>query len=199
MTEEEYQTLARLAPDRKYEYINGVAYLMSGGSVAPDRIRRNITFALDTLLRDRSCSVFGPAVQVMIGLRKKSTPHSVDPDTTVSCDPGDRELDTLLVRHPRVVVEVLSAGTEAKDRGTKFKQYQLWPTMQERILVNQFAPHVQVWQRNEDDPDNVKAWLFRRYGPGDVIELARIHVQIAIEAFYRGWAFDDGGEEHADE
>jgi Uma2 family endonuclease len=197
MTEEEYHTLERLSPDRKYEYINGVAYMMSGGSVAHDRIRRNVEFALDSMLRSVSCSVFGPDVQVMIGFRKNSTPQYLYPDTTISCDPRDSELDNLLVEHPRVVVEVLSPGTEAKDRGTKFRHYQLWPTVQEIVLVNQFAPLVEVWQRNEDDPDNVKAWLYRRSGPGDVVELASIDVRVAIEAFYRGLTFDDGEEERS--
>lgn len=91
MTEEEYHALERLSPDRKYEYINGVAYMISGGSVAHDRIRRNIEFALDTTLHNRSCSVFGPDVQVMIGFRRNSTPHYLYPDTTVSCDPRDSE------------------------------------------------------------------------------------------------------------
>ena len=42
MTEDAYQELERLSPDRKYEYIDGMAYMMSGGSVAHDRINRNI-------------------------------------------------------------------------------------------------------------------------------------------------------------
>lgn len=104
-------------------------------------------------------------------------------------------LDNLLVEHPRVVVEVLSPGTEAKDRGTKFKHYQLWSTIQEIVRVNQFAPYVEVWQRNEDNPENVKAWLYRHYGPGDVVGLTSIDVQIAIETFYRGLTFDDSEEE----
>jgi hypothetical protein len=30
MTEEQYHELERLSPDRKYEYIDGIAYMMSG-------------------------------------------------------------------------------------------------------------------------------------------------------------------------
>ncbi len=38
MTEEEYHRLERLSADRKYEYLNGVASMMSGGSVAQRRV-----------------------------------------------------------------------------------------------------------------------------------------------------------------
>src|SRR5437588_6796961 len=39
MSEAEFHELERLSPDRKYEYLNGMAYLMSGGSVAHDASR----------------------------------------------------------------------------------------------------------------------------------------------------------------
>lgn len=45
MAEQEYHELERLSPDRRYEYIEGLAYLMSGGSVAHDRIAYNARLA----------------------------------------------------------------------------------------------------------------------------------------------------------
>lgn len=96
---------------------------------------------------------------VLIGFQKTGTSHSLYPDATVSCDPGDRELDNLLIEQSRVVVAVLSLGTEARDRGAKFRPYQLWPGIQDIVLVNQFAPLIEVWGHHEDDPDNVKAWM----------------------------------------
>lgn len=42
MTEDEYHELEHLSPDRKYEYLDGMAYMISGDSVAHDRITRNI-------------------------------------------------------------------------------------------------------------------------------------------------------------
>lgn len=192
MTEDAYHELERLSPDRKYEYINGIAYMMSGGSVAHDRITRNIGSALDRQFRSGPCTVFGVDVQVLIGTKRNGKPHYVYPDATVSCDRADRRPDNTLITSPRLVVEVLSPGTEVRDRGIKMKAYQQCPTIQEIVLVSQFAQYVEVWQRNEQEPDNPKGWSYRHYGPGDTINFSSIAVQIAIGEFYRGLEFDEG-------
>lgn len=192
MTEEAYHELERLSPDRKYEYIDGMAYMMSGGSVAHDRINRNISSALDRQFRSGPCTVFGVDVQVLIGTKRNGKPHYVYPDATVSCDRADKRPNNTLIASPRLVVEVLSPGTEVRDRGIKLKAYQQCPTIQEIVLVSQFAQYVEVWQRNEQEPDNPKVWSYRHYGPGDTIDFASIAVQIEIGEFYRGLEFDEG-------
>jgi hypothetical protein len=60
--------------------------------------------------------------------------------------------------------------------------------------VSQFAPYVEIWQRNDQDPDNPKAWIYHHYEPGDTVVLASINVQVDIGAFYRGLSFDDEEE-----
>jgi len=197
MTEDAYHELERLSPDRKYEYIDGAAYMMSGGSVAHDRINRNIGYALDLQFRSGPCTVFGVDVQVLIGTKRNGNPHYVYPDATVSCESTDKRPNNTLIESPRLVVEVLSPGTEVRDRGIKLKAYQLCPTIQEIVLVSQFAQHVEVWQRNELEPDNPNTWLYRHYGVGDTVDLASIAVQIEIGEFYRGLEFDEGELEDA--
>src|ERR1019366_7721030 len=191
MSEEEYHELERLSPSSKYEYINGIAYMMSGGSVAHDRIAYNARVALDLRFRSLPCSVFGADVQVFLALKKNGKPHFVYPDVTVSCDIADSRSDNTLIESPRVIVEVLSPSTETKDRGTKFRAYQNQETIQEIVLVSQFAQYVEVWQRNEQDPDNPKEWLYRHYGPGDTVDLVSIDVHIEVAEFYQGLVFDD--------
>jgi len=195
MTEEAYHELEHLSPDHKYEYIDGLAYMMSGGSVAHDRINRNIGSALDRQLASGPCTAFGVDVQVLIGTKKSGKPPYVYPDATVSCNRADKRPDNTLITAPCLVVEVLSPGTEVRDRGIKMKAYQQCPTIQEIALVSQFAQYVEVWQRNEQEPDNPKAWSYRHYGPGETIEFASIAAQIAIGEFYRGLEFDEGEEE----
>ncbi len=195
MTVDAYHELERLSPERKYEYIDGVAYLMSGGSVAHDRINRNIGYALDLRLSTGPCTAFGVDVQVLIGVRSNGKPHYVYPDATISCNAEDKRPDNTLIESPRVVIEVLSPGTEAKDRGVKFDAYQRCPTILTIVLVSQFAQHVELWQRNAHDPDNPQAWYLHQYRPGDLIELACIGIHIPIEEFYRSLVFDDMEEE----
>src|SRR6516225_2600462 len=119
MSEAAFHELEQLSPDRKYEYLNGMAYLMSGGSVAHDRITRNVGYALDSQLRTGPCRAFGVDVQVLLGTKKDNMMHYAYPDATVSCEAADRRPENMLIESPRVVIEVLSPSTEARDRGVK--------------------------------------------------------------------------------
>ena len=192
MSEAEYHELEHLSPDRKYEFIDGLAYMMSGGSVAHDRINRNIGYALDLQFRSGPCTVFGVDVQVLIGAKKNGKPHYVYPDVTVSCDVVDRRPDNTLIESPRLVIEVLSPGTEARDRGIKLRAYQQCSTIQEVVLVSQFAPYVEIWQRDEDEPDNPANWHYRHYKNEETVELASIDVQLSMTEIYRGLDFTEG-------
>jgi Uma2 family endonuclease len=195
MTEEAYHELERLSPDRTYEYIDGVAYLMSRGSIEHDRIRRNLENALDRACDTGPCTVFGPDVQVFVQVKKNGRHHYFYPDTSISCDPADRQRGTTLIESPCVVVEVLSSGTETRDCFTKFRAYQEQKTLQEIVLINQFAHYVEIWQRNEHDPLHPKSWLYCHYGPEEHIELFSIHASIEMATIYRGIVFDDGEQE----
>src|SRR6266704_366965 len=166
LSEAEFHELERLSPDRKYEYLNGMAYLMSGGSVAHDRIARNVGYALDSQLRTGPCRAFGVDVQVLLGTKKDSKKHYVYPNATVSCDAADRRPENTLIETPRVVIEVLSPSTEARDRGVKFKAYQGCPTMQEIVLMSHYAP-------------------------GEIVEINSIDVQIDIVDIYQGLDFEE--------
>jgi len=203
MSEAAFHELEHLSPDRKYEYLNGMAYLMSGGSVAHDRITRNVGYALDSQFRSGPCRAFGVDVQVLLGTKKNSKKHYAFPDATVSCNVADRRPENTLIESPRVVIEVLSPSTEARDRGVKFKAYQGCPTMQEIVLMSQFAQYVEIWQRGDrgdrgdrDDQD-IAAWHYRHYGPGEIVEINSIDVQIGIADMYQGLDFAEAepGEE----
>ena len=188
MSEAAFHELEQLSPDRKYEYLNGMAYLMSGGSVAHDRITRNVGYALDNQLRTGPCRAFGVDVQVLLRTEKASKKHYVYPDATVSCDAADQRPENTLIESPRVVIEVLSPSTEARDRGVKFKAYQGCPTIQEIVLMSQFAPYVVIWQRDVQDSST---WHYRHYGPREIVEIKSIGVQIDMADVYQGLDFEE--------
>ena len=183
MSEEEFHELERLNPDRKYEYIAGVAYMMSGGTRAHDRIRRNVDAVLDRQFLSGPCLSFGVDVQVVLGTKKSGKLHFVYPDATISCGKEDSDPNGTLVQSPRVVIEVLSSGTEKRDRGIKFRAYQSCPSIQEIVLVSQHILRVEIWQRDGQD---LILWHFREYGPGEAVEFASVDLHVAIEDLYRG-------------
>src|SRR4030088_992432 len=97
MTVEAYLRLELSTLNAKYEYLNGVARLMSGGSVGHDRIARNAAHLLDEQFASGPCTVFGSDVQVLLGTKASGKEHYVYPDATVSCDVADRRRDNKLI------------------------------------------------------------------------------------------------------
>lgn len=128
----------------KYEYLNGEAYAMTGGTLAHNTIALNLAAALKTHLRGKECRVFMSDAKV----QADSEVAYFYPDVVVTCDQGDRTAKTI-VQHPCLIIEVLSPGTEGYDRGEKFKQYRKIDTLQEYALVNADSISVDVYRLND--------------------------------------------------
>lgn len=185
---EDYLRLDRSTPGARYEYLNGIARLMSGGSIEHDRIARNVANSIEKHVSSGPCAVFGSDVQVRLGMKADGREHYVYPDTTVSCDLFDRRRGNKLIRSPRIVVEVLSPSTERDDRGKKLSAYQASPTIQEIVLINQFAPHVEVYRRNEED---ATTWSYVVYRPDEEVELSSVDIRLSMEEIYQYINFDE--------
>ncbi len=188
MSFEEYLALEQAYPFARYEYLNGVARLMAGGRVAHDRISRNVAYAFDLNFRSGPCTTFGADMKVLVGVKPNSKENRVIPDCTVSCDVDDRRMKNTLIRSPRIVVEVLSPSTEAIDRGEKLEAYQACPTIQEYVLISQFAPHVEIYRR---DSENGATWSKVEYGPGQTVDLVSVDVAISMDEIYRNIDFTE--------
>lgn len=136
---EEYFELDKSSEER-YEYIDGYVYLLAGGSPNHSIITTNLSSILKALLRGRSCRVYSPDVYFYL-----SEKRYVHPDVTGSCNEQDR-IDPESIKHPCLVIEVLSPGTEARDRGKKFGWYRACPSIQEYVLVASEYKEVQVYE-----------------------------------------------------
>lgn len=161
---------------------------MSGGSGEHDQIAYNTRSCIDVYLRSGPCFVRGSDMQVLVGTKSNGRKHYVYPDVTVSCDVSDRRRGNKLIESPRIVVEVLSPSTEREDRGPKRKAYQACPSIQEILLISQFAPHVEVYRRDGGDG---ATWTHSEYGPGQEFMLESIDVPISMDEIYRKVNFDE--------
>ena len=186
MTVEEYFQLDTLVPTRKYEYQDGRVRLMAGGSKAHDDIAFNVRAALKQQFQSGPCFVQGSDMRVQVSEAKGTY---VYPDATISCDVADRRRGNKLIRSPRVVVEVLSPSIENDDRTSKLLAYQAYPTIHEVVLISQFAPHVEVYQRREEGTE----WGYAIYGPGleEVVVLESVDVTVSLAEIYQGIDFDE--------
>lgn len=173
MSVEDYLALDRDSLDARYEYIDGYAYLMAGGTLDHSTICINVTSLLRRLLRGGPCRVYNSDARVRL-----SEERYFYPDATVSCDERDRGTGDIIVS-PRVVVEVLSPGTASYDRGNKFVYYRTCPTIEEYVLVDTQRQAVDVYRRASET-----LWTLHLFGPGDRVELARLNISFPIAALY---------------
>jgi Uma2 family endonuclease len=144
LTPEQYLEWERQA-ETKSEYYNGEVFAMAGGSPEHSRIAANVTGALWPQLSESPCDLYNSDLRVGVGANGQSYTY---PDVTVVCGEAefaDAEKDVLL--NPTVIVEVLSPGTEAWDRGGKFERYQQIAALQEYVLIAQDRPRVERYAR----------------------------------------------------
>src|SRR5436190_7302495 len=130
---EEYHKIEEENPDCRFEYANGKVDVMAGGSRKHSRVAVNLIIALGTHLDDTSCRVFNSDVHV---LPTGTGNPSYLPDVTVTCNPEDYEdEDATDIRSPRLIIEVLSPSTYAKDRIEKLEAYQSCASVQEYVMI----------------------------------------------------------------
>ena len=73
------------------------------------------------------------------------------PDASVVCGPLEVDAESPnCVTNPTLIVEVLSKGTEAYDRGKKFDHYGTIRSLREYVLVSQDEAMIRFYLRNDD-------------------------------------------------
>jgi Uma2 family endonuclease len=138
----EFLTWEEQQPER-YERVGGVIRMMTGGTVAHNRIIRNCARALETRLLGSDCEVFTSDIKVVA-----PEEDVMYPDVVVVC--GAIADEATRLETPVVVVEVLSESTAARDHGPKRWAYQMIPSLQHYVLIDQVKPVVEVASRSDD-------------------------------------------------
>ncbi len=168
--------------DIKHEYIEGHVVAMARGTMAHASLCTNLAVLVGAALRGRPCRPFTESQRIRI----PATDLSTYPDLSIVCGPRmPDELDRHAATNPTVLVEVLSPGTAAYDRGEKFDHYKRLPSLREYVLVESSRMHVDVYRLDERGE-----WVYRGYGPGDTVPLSSVGIGIEIAALYEGWEAD---------
>lgn len=115
---------------------------MAGGSEEHDLIAGNFYTRLRAHLRDSDCRVLSGNMKIHIG----ALDIFYYPDVSMTCDPADTE--RYFKERPKLLVEVLSPGTERIDRNEKLMNYRQLESLEEYVLVSQTAPRVEVYRRD---------------------------------------------------
>ncbi len=178
MSVEEYFELEESHPDTRYEYLDGYVYMMSGGSANHATISGNIFAILRSLLRGGPCRAYNSDMKVRV-----SENRYFHPDVTVSCDPRDRGTADL-IQSPRLVVEVLSPSTEARDRGRKLQCYLACPSVEEYLLVDARSMRIERYRKEQ------KKWIYDAFEAKDEVEITTLSVRFPVADAYEGVIFE---------
>ncbi|MBB3952524.1 Uma2 family endonuclease [Aureimonas jatrophae] len=128
--------------ERRYELVDGVAVMMTGGTQGHALIAANIVAALRPRLRGSPCRPSGSDMRVPI----PATGNARYPDVTVDCGPFDRSSHD--ASRPTVVFEVLSDSTGWFDQTRKLRDYDSVASIRQYVCVSQSEPRVLVWRRD---------------------------------------------------
>jgi Uma2 family endonuclease len=129
----------------KHEFVDGEILAMAGGSRRHSALASRMSAALEA-----GRAPGWVAFQSDLRVRVLATGRTTYPDASVVCgaiadDPADPSRAT--ITNPTLIVEVLSPSTEEDDRGGKWQDYQLIPSLQEYVLVSQGLPRVERYRR----------------------------------------------------
>lgn len=164
------------ASNTKHEFLGGEIYGMAGGTPENAALSVAVSSALLAQLRGGPCRVYSSDLRV----RVLATGLATYPDVTVVCGELERDPESpTTVVNPRAVVEVLSDGTEAYDRGQKLDHYRQISALAAVLLVSHRAPAIEVWERGRDG-----TWRMREFGPGQAVEIQALPARLFVDEIY---------------
>ncbi len=129
--------------DKKAELDNGVIRMMAGGTARHAQVQTNVIVALASRLRGSGCRPYNS------DMAARTHDRSIRyPDVTVYCGRGGSDNDDAKAfDDPRIVVEVLSAGTARTDLTTKLYEYKALPSVDTIVFVDIATERVRIVQR----------------------------------------------------
>lgn len=167
----------------KHEYYKGEVFAMAGGSIAHNRIVRNVLASLDNFLRGKGCEVFPSDLKI----HNEANTLFTYPDISIVCgkpERWDKRNDT--ITNPVVLIEVLSKSTQGYDRGQKFHLYRSIPSVKEYILISSTEVLVERYTKQETG-----FWNFRETAnPEDSFHVETIDFSCLVKELYRNVEFD---------
>jgi Uma2 family endonuclease len=195
MTPQEYLEWEEQQPI-KYEYMNGEVFAMTGGILPHNSIAVNLTSGLKNHLRGKGCKVF--MADAKVGVSENGPFHY--PDVMVSCDPRDQKARKVIY-HPCLIVEVLSPGTEAFDRGKKFRNYRQIETLKEYVLIEADRMNVECYRINEKGKWELTAYSLEST-TNDIeleVEFTSVDFCCPISLLYEDVVFPEDNSEDSDD
>ncbi len=162
---------------RKHEFIDGEIIAMAGATRKHSKISSNIGIELGYKLKGKGCEVHFGDLRI-----KASEKHYVYGDVTIFCENPEFETykETEILLTPKVVFEVLSKSTEARDRGDKAQDYRRLPSLTDYVLVSQKRIFVEHFVRQTDG-----SWKLFEYNQlNEKLKISSINCELSLADIY---------------
>lgn len=173
VSEAEYLALEREAA-HKSEWINGEVVAMAGASVIHNALTMTLSHLLLSRLAGSRCKPFAGDMRLQVS----ETGLYTYPDLMVVCGPIELHPDDpLVIRNPTLIIEVLSASTEAYDRGAKSAHYRRLESLRAYAYVSQSEHRIECFTRSKDE------WTLTEATHGE-IRLAPLDLSLDLAAVY---------------
>jgi Uma2 family endonuclease len=160
----------------RHEYLGGLVYAMADETLWHNQISGNLYLALRQELKGKPCRVYISDVRVNFQIHTDE--YYYYPEIVVTGDKRDKH--PRFLRHPRLILEVLSDSTERVDKREKFLAYTRIESLQEYVLVEQNEKKTTVFRREND-------WKAERVsGAKAALKLDSLGLKIPLAAIYEG-------------
>ena len=161
------------------EFWHGEVFAMVGGKRGHGRVIANLMRHLGNHLDDTPCQAFSENMKVQV-----SEEAVLYPDVFVTCD-HKFTADQTVFTAPVLVIEVLSASTQAYDRSKKFAMYRQLASLREYALIDSDSRRVEVFRPAEDGH-----WKLFDMSDDDALVLEIVGCTVALLAVFKGMEGD---------
>ncbi len=162
---------------QRYEYWNGELVAMAGTNLAHNLIVSNINNQFKAKLNHKKCLSFQENVMLQMG----ESGNYFLPDVMLSCHDSDLDLKNTFLKHPSVIVEVLSDSTELYDRSKKWEQYRKIKSLRYYLLVSQNEYLVNMYHR----PNESTLFSYQSFtGLDEAVAFTELGFELSLREIY---------------
>lgn len=158
----------------RHEYIDGEVFAMAGAEDRHVTVSMNIAFALRQHLGGSPCRTYMSDMRLHVA----AVNSYFYPDVLVTCSALDLA-SPMVKTEPRLIVEVLSPGTAAYDRGLKFSHYRRIASLEEYVLIDLDTRSTDCYRKGADG-----LWVLHPFARGEAVTLASVALELSAAQLF---------------
>lgn len=163
----------------RFEYFDGEIFELSGGSPEHALLSSQVGRLLGNRLVPKGCLVYSSDIRIKVA---QLSPYRYADVTALCGAPVYEEIQNVrCLVNPVLIVGVLSASTEAFDRGEKFIGYKSIESFREYLLIAQNKKSITHFVKRDE-----KFWLQTEYGAGEIFILSSVDCELSVDEIYQG-------------